>query len=142
MSRPWTRPTSLRPDDELELRWLIDVYGHIVDSGDWELLRGVFTETVEFDLSALGWGTFVGVDPLLARWRTIEHPVGHHMTNVVVLDATSGSTDEYLVRSKGVSVLADGRSRSNEYSDRVVRTMAGWRIARREVWSRSKPTSR
>jgi ketosteroid isomerase-like protein len=134
MSQRFDPPTGLALADESAIRRLIDVYGHIVDSGDWHLLTAVFTDDVVFDLTPFGWGRLEGVDALIEKWHTVQHPVGHHMTNVVMIgDPDTG----YGVLSKGISVLADGSSRSNEYIDRLRRTEAGWRIEHRTVLRRS-----
>jgi hypothetical protein len=49
----------------------------------------------------------------------------------VVVTTVDG--DRAAVRSKGLGVLADGRTGSVVYDDEVVRTADGWRIAARCV---------
>jgi hypothetical protein len=51
------------------------------------------------------------------------------VTNVVVAGGDGGTAS---VRSKGLSVMADGTAGTVTYDD-VVRTDAGWRIARRTI---------
>jgi hypothetical protein len=46
---------------------------------------------------------------------------------------TEHADDTVRVRSKGLSVMADGRAGTVTYEDTVVRTPAGWRIALRKV---------
>ena len=43
------------------------------------------------------------------------------------------------MRSKGIGILADGKSGTVVYEDLVRRTSAGWRIARRAVIPRNRP---
>jgi hypothetical protein len=64
-----------------------------------------------------------------AREQQLE-PVGHHVTNVMVEE---GDGDTASVRSKGLSVMADGTAGTVTYDDVVVRTGVGWRIARRTI---------
>jgi hypothetical protein len=140
MTLQYARPANLRLRDEAEIRWIIEAYGHIVDSGDWEQLRRIFTDDVVFDLTALEWGRINGVDGLIEKWKSVEHPVGHHMTNIVVLASDRLELDEpreYVVVSKGISVFANGTTRSNVYVDRLVHTDTGWRSRCREVRRRS-----
>jgi myo-inositol catabolism protein IolC len=54
---------------------------------------------------------------------------------LVVADEDNVAT----VRSKGIGILADGKSGTVVYEDVVRRTGAGWRIARRAVLSRQRP---
>jgi hypothetical protein len=48
-------------------------------------------------------------------------------------DGAGGSGDRCGVWSKGISVLADGTVRSNEYVDVVRRRQEGWRVTHRTV---------
>jgi SnoaL-like domain len=140
MTLQYLRPANLTIKDEGEIRWILEAYGHIVDSGDWGQLHRIFTRDATFDLTAIKWGLIKGVNGLVDLWKRVEHPVGHHMSNIVILDPDGfplEETVEYIVVSKGISVFADGTARSNVYIDRLVLTDYGWRSRHREVRRRS-----
>jgi 3-phenylpropionate/cinnamic acid dioxygenase small subunit len=64
------------------------------------------------------------------RQRPGNQPIGHHVSNVVIDERPDGTMS---VRSKGLSVMAAGTAGTCTYDDVVVKTDAGWRIARRRV---------
>jgi 3-phenylpropionate/cinnamic acid dioxygenase small subunit len=64
------------------------------------------------------------------RQRPGDQPIGHHVSNVVIDERPDGTMS---VRSKGLSVMAAGTAGTCTYDDVVVKTDAGWRIARRRV---------
>ncbi len=61
------------------------------------------------------------------------NPVGHHVTNIVVVELDG---DTARVKSKGLGVTAAGSVGSVVYDDEAVRTGQGWRIRRRTVHPR------
>jgi SnoaL-like domain len=126
------RDLSIDTADALAIHRLIDLYGHIVDEGEWSQLADIVTDDFEYDLSFYGWGIVRGIPELLERWRTAVHPLGHHATNIVVWQDGTG----VHVHSKGIGVKADGTMNSNVYVDEVRRTAFGWRIARRRAYRR------
>ena len=121
----------LTADDRLAIHELVALHGHLADDrrpGDLHLL---LTDDAAYDVTAYGMGVVQGLDALtrLFAERPGEQPVGHHVTNVLIEDAG----DRVAVRSKGRAVMADGSAGTVVYEDEVVRTPAGWRIARRTV---------
>jgi SnoaL-like protein len=135
---------SLSAEDRLSIHELISLHGHLTDDREHEKLHLLFTGDASYDISAYGLGVVEGLDALvdLFRQRPGTQPVGHHVTNVIV--GTTGDAgdpggsddagdDTATVRSKGLSVMADGTAGTVTYHDVVVRTEAGWRIARRKV---------
>jgi hypothetical protein len=62
-------------------------------------------------------------------------PVGHHVTNVIVQDAS----DDARVISKGIAVMGDGTAGSVVSEDVVERRNGEWRICARKVTSRRRP---
>lgn len=64
------------------------------------------------------------------------NPLAHHVTNVVVVHLDG---DRARAISKGLGITADGAIGSTLYQDKLTRTPAGWRIARRRVLPRRKP---
>ncbi|MBF9127863.1 nuclear transport factor 2 family protein [Plantactinospora sp. S1510] len=124
--------------DRFAITDLINLHGHLIDSGDFERLFAVFTEDVTYDVTALGGGVLEGLagahEAALALGEA--NPVAHHVTNVVL-----GETADGVVRalSKGFGVLTDGSIGSVTYEDTIERGQEGWRITHRTVRPRSTP---
>ena len=132
-------------DDRIAITDLINEHGHLTDRGDFDGLAALFTEDVVYDVSALGGGeSALGGGELagLAAAREAAlalgdaNPVAHHVTNIVLHEAPDGVVH---ARSKGLGVLADGRTGSVTYEDTVQRTPAGWRITHRIIRPRRTP---
>ena len=129
--------TTLTAEDRLEIHELVSLHGHLADDrrhGDLHLLM---TEDGVYDLEEFGMGEVVGLPALTELFESApgDQPLGHHVTNVLVTPHASDS-DTASVRSKGLSVMANGAAGTVVYEDTVVRTPAGWRIARRRVMRR------
>lgn len=127
-------------EHRLAITELISLHGHLVDDGQLDRFEEVFTSDVVYDLSAYGQGEVTGVAALREAALALGagNPVAHHVTNVVIGEATG---DEVRVRSKGLGVMADGSCGSVTYDDTVVRVGAGWRVSRRKVSPRRVPLS-
>jgi hypothetical protein len=125
----------LSTEDRLAIHELIALHGHLADDRRPDELDRLLTEDAVYDLRDLGMGEVQGMPALRALWTTAggEQPIGHHVTNVIVDESADGSV---RVRSKGLAVMAGGRAGSVVYDDVVIRTPAGWRIARRAVLAR------
>lgn len=125
-------------EHRLAITELISLHGHLVDDGQLDRFEEVFTSDVVYDLSAYGQGEVTGVAALREAALALGagNPVAHHVTNVVIGEATG---DEVRVRSKGLGVMADGSCGSVTYDDTVVRVGAGWRVSRRKVSPRRVP---
>ena len=116
--------------DVLAIHDLLARYGHVVDDADWQKLSDVFSSDGVFDLEAIGRGRAQGMEELRACFARLDHPLAHHTTNATI-EGEDG--DRAHVRCKYLVVSDDGRTRSGEYHDDVVRTAEGWRIERRTV---------
>jgi hypothetical protein len=125
----------LSADDRLAIHELIALHGHMADDRRDDQLHLLLTKDASYDISAYGMGVVQGLDALtrLFSERPGEQPVGHHVTNVIVSTTDAGDSDTATVRSKGLAVMADGACDTVVYEDAVVRTPAGWRIARRTI---------
>jgi hypothetical protein len=122
----------LSADDRLAIHELVALHGHLADDRRPEDVGLLLTADAVYDVEDYGLGTVVGL-PALQRLfadRPGEQPIGHHVTNVLVTERPDG---QVTVRSKGLSVMADGRAGTVGYADVVVRTDAGWRIAYRKI---------
>ena len=120
---------TLKVEDQLAIHQLLSLYGHIIDEREYSRSHELFTDDVRYDVSDFDAGVHVGIDAIVALWRASDrHPLAHHATNVVIT-VTADSTVQ--VTSKGLGVLADGRTGSVVYRDIVVETGQGWRIKQR-----------
>ena len=123
---------ALSTQDRLAIHELVALHGHLADDRRADELARLLTEDAAYDLEDYGMGVVTGLPALRRLFEEApgEQPVGHHVTNVIVTERADG---EAQVRSKGLAVMADGRTGTVVYEDRVVRTPAGWRIAHRKV---------
>jgi 3-phenylpropionate/cinnamic acid dioxygenase small subunit len=121
---------ALDATDLLAIHDLLANYGHVVDDADWDRLSDVFSDDGVFDLDAIGEGRAQGIDELRACFARLNHPLAHHTTNVTI-----EPVDDHRVRVRGkyLVVSDEGKARTGEYHDEVVRTPAGWRLERRTV---------
>jgi 3-phenylpropionate/cinnamic acid dioxygenase small subunit len=129
---------ALTTDDRIAIHELIALHGHVIDAGEFDRLDELFTDDFVYDVEALGVGLLEGVDAFTEASRALgdDNPLGHHVTNVVVV---ADEDDVATVRSKGIGILADGTSSTVVYEDVVQRTGVGWRIAYRTVIPRRRP---
>jgi SnoaL-like domain len=125
-------------EDRAAITEVIAMHGHLCDSGELGRLDEVFTADVSYDLTDFGQETLHGTKALAAAgWAGGErNPVGHHVTNVVLVEAAGGTVQ---ARSKGIAVKADGTCGSVTYEDVIVRGDQGWRISQRKIMARRTP---
>lgn len=116
-------------EDIIAITNLVNLYGYVIDERELSRTHELFTADAVYDVSDFGAGVHVGIAAIVALWRAAsQHPLAHHATNVIV---TMDGADRARVVSKGIGVRANGGVGSATYRDEVVRTPAGWRIARR-----------
>jgi hypothetical protein len=124
----------LTTTDRLAIHELVSLHGHLADDRRSEDLDVLLTPEASYDVSAYGLGVVQGLPALVELFASApgDQPIGHHVTNVIVT-ADPDRDDRARVRSKGLSVMADGRVGTVVYEDDVVRTADGWRISARVV---------
>jgi hypothetical protein len=113
--------------DRFEIHELVQLYGHLIDERQFSRLGELFTADVEYDARQRGAELYRGLDEVRRCWDTVQHPVAHHATNVMI---ESIDSDRANVVNKGILVHADGSVHSNVYRQTVVRTDQGWRVSR------------
>ena len=119
-------PLSL--EDRLDIHQLINLYGHLIDAGEFSRLDELFTADAVFDLSDFDGTRFDSLQAIVQMMHESEqHPLAHHATNIVIL----GEGDSAQVMSKGIGVGDGGRVGSVTYRDELLKTPRGWRILRR-----------
>lgn len=127
--------------DRLAIHELLALHGHLMDDGQFDRLGELFTSDVVYDLTELGGGTLRGPTAVRAAALALGegNPLGHHVTNVIVTEA---SNDMARVSSKWLGVRTDGSVGSGVYEDEVTRSGTGWRISYRKVIVRRTPLKR
>ena len=120
-------------DDRQDISDLLVRYATGIDRRDWPLFRTVFTDDCQLDYGEIG--TWNGVDAVAAFMEQVHALAGHtlhRLTNqAITLDGDNATARTYI---DGLIMAGDNNSGVNAigfYDDDVVRTPAGWRIARR-----------
>ncbi|POX43120.1 nuclear transport factor 2 family protein [Streptomyces sp. Ru73] len=130
---------ALAAEDRAAIAELLSLHGHLFDAGELHRLGELFTEDVVYDVTDFGQPPLKGVTAIREAARALGEaiPVGHHVTNVVLVELPDGGGVHAL--SKGLGVNADGTTGSVTYEDTVVRAADGWRISHRKVLARRAP---
>jgi hypothetical protein len=129
---------ALTADDRHTITDLLHLHGHYTDSGALERMDELFATDAVFDLSDFGLGVRTGLAEMIEATRAVGdgHPVGHHVTNVVLSEADGG---QVRAISKGIGIMADGSCGSVVYEDVLHRGPRGWRITARTIRARRTP---
>lgn len=129
---------ALTEQDRIDITDVINLHGHLVDSGELDEAGELFTPDVVYDLDDFGLGEVHGRAALKAAALAMgnANPVGHHVTNIVITQVDERSA---RVRSKGIGIMADGTAGSAAYDDVVRRGPEGWQISYRKVTVRRVP---
>ena len=109
-------------------------YATGIDQRRWDLFRTCFTDECIADYGDIG--TWHGGDEITEWMRAVHGPCGHtlhRISNVVVdeIGADSASARCYVDALVFGPDGGGGAHAVGYYDDEVVRTPAGWRIARR-----------
>jgi hypothetical protein len=82
----------LNAEDRLAIGETLSLHGHLFDGGQLDRLGEIFTPDVVYDMSAVGVGTFEGIETIRAAALRLGpgNPVAHHVTNVVITGAADG----------------------------------------------------
>lgn len=128
---------NITAEDRVAIHEVIALHGHVADDRDWDRLDEVFADDVVFDVADYGYGTLHGLQAMQDLVRggrdDADQPLGHHVTNVVIVDQDGGTV---RARSKVLAVAVDGTSGSAVYEDVLRREPQGWRISYRKVVAR------
>ncbi|CDP87493.1 MULTISPECIES: nuclear transport factor 2 family protein [Mycolicibacterium] len=108
-------------------------YATGIDRRDWPLFRTVFTDDCVLDYGEIG--TWIGVDAVTEFMDQSHAMAGHTMhrlsNHAIAVDGDTATARTYI---DGLIMAQDNNSGVNAigfYDDELVRTPAGWRIARR-----------
>jgi hypothetical protein len=136
-----------RLSDLAEIQGLLATYVEAIDSKDFDRLDTVFTPDATFDYSATGGaaGSYAEIKPWLAR-ALAPFPLTQHLIGLPLIQLNG---DEARARTMLFNPMLLQRSGEDHlffvgatYVDDLVRTAAGWRIARRveaNAWAKDPP---
>lgn len=122
--------------DKFEIQEILTAYAHAIDGRDFDALDDLFTTDAEIDYSATGGmtGGLGEIKPFLASTLPLFKASQHFVTNpLIALSGDEASCKSLLLnpmtmeREEGPHTLFIGAW----YVDHLVRTEAGWRIAKR-----------
>ncbi len=120
-------------EDRQDIGDVLVRYATGIDHRDWPLFRTVFTEDCDLDYGEIG--TWHGVDAVTEFMEQAHAMAGHTMHRITNVAAdVDGDTAVARAYIDGLIMAADNASGVNAigfYDDELVRTAAGWRIARR-----------
>ncbi|MEX2207131.1 MAG: nuclear transport factor 2 family protein [Myxococcota bacterium] len=127
-------------DDIAEISQLLYRYARAIDAKDWKALEQIFTPEarIHYAVERGAELRFAELGPWLAQAMRIFKATQHVITNPLVeIDGERARCTSYLTgthvqvrREGGARVLTTEGSR---YSDELVRTRLGWRIASRKL---------
>ncbi|OBK55215.1 polyketide cyclase [Mycobacterium gordonae] len=120
-------------EDRQDICELLVRYATGIDRRDWPLFRTVFTDDCELDYGEIG--SWRGVDAITDFMEKVHAMAGHTLhrlsNQAVAVDGDKAVARTYV---DALIMAADNQSGVNGigfYDDEIVRTSAGWRIARR-----------
>lgn len=121
-------------EDHLDIIDVLVRYATGIDRRDWPLFRTVFTDDCVLDYGDIG--KLNGVDAVTEFMDQSHAMAGHTMhrlsNHAITVDGDTATARTYI---DGLILAQDNNSGVNAvgfYDDELVRTSAGWKIARRQ----------
>lgn len=120
-------------EDRQDITDVLLRYATGIDRRDWTLFRTVFTDDCELDYGEIGvWKGVDAVTEFMQQAHALAGHTMHRLTNqVITVDGDEAQARTYV---DALIMVGDNKSGVNGigfYDDDLVRTDAGWRIARR-----------
>lgn len=125
-------------EDKISIQELIARFAHCSDFGDWEQLATLYTPDVVTEMEGIALryeGIAAQVEHAKASDQQAEGKNRHYFFNVIVTEADGHVFADYMLMNvnaghvpMSANIIVTGRQR-----DTVVKTDAGWKIARRFV---------
>jgi 3-phenylpropionate/cinnamic acid dioxygenase small subunit len=120
-------------DDRQDVSDLLVRYATAIDRRDWALFRTVFTDDCQLDYGEIG--AWQGVDAVTDFMERVHEMAGHTLhrlsNQVITVDRDRTTARTYVDALIMAADNASGVNGIGFYDDELVRTEAGWRIARR-----------
>jgi 3-phenylpropionate/cinnamic acid dioxygenase small subunit len=126
-------------EDTLEITQLLYRYARAIDGRDWKALERVFTPDARIHYAVERGADlrFAELGPWLAKAMTIFKATQHVISNPLVELAGDAARCTSYLTGTHVQVRRDGRevltTEGSVYTDELVRTPQGWRIAARKL---------
>jgi hypothetical protein len=129
----------LNAEDRQAIGEVLALHGHLFDGGHLGRLGEIFAPDVVYDMSAVGVGTFEGIEAIRSAALQLGpgNPVAHHVTNIVISGEGDGGPATAL--SKGLMLRSDGTLASVTHTDTLRCHGGGWRISRRVISPQRTP---
>jgi hypothetical protein len=133
--------------DRLAIDDQLTRYCRAIDTGEWDLLDGIFTPDAVLDYTSSGGirGSYAEVKPWLAKVLPLFPIRLHYVTNrEVEIDGDAATSRAYLYNPMGTKSLEGTVTMfftGGVYHDRWRRTADGWRIVERveiEHWRQGR----
>jgi SnoaL-like domain len=107
----------LHAEDRQAIGEILSLHGHLFDGGHLSRLGEIFTPDVVYDMSAVGVGTFEGMETIRSAALRLGpgNPIAHHVTNVVITGEDDGTV---TALSKGPQRTPLGGARLAGAADR------------------------
>jgi hypothetical protein len=130
--------SELQAEDRQAIGETVALHGHLFDRGHLDRLGEIFTSDVVYDMSALGVGSFEGIEAIRSAALNLGagNPIAHHVTNIVISGEGDGLASAL---SKGLILLPDGVVTSVTHQDTLARHNGDWRISRRVITPQRTP---
>lgn len=120
-------------EDRQDIAEVLLRYATGIDRRDWSLFRSVFTDDCDLDYGEIG--SWQGIDAVVEFMQQAHSAAGHTLhrlsNQAIAIDGDRAAARTYV---DALVMLSDNKSGVNGigyYDDEVVRTVAGWRVARR-----------
>ena len=125
---------ALSAQDDRAISALLVSYGCAIDRRDWEKLRGCFSDDCECDYGSFG--KWTGPGAITTYMRQAHADIGatlHRISNIEIAIEGGKAQARSYVDALLMPINAGGPVHHGigHYEDQLIRTGAGWRIARR-----------
>ncbi|BBY18559.1 nuclear transport factor 2 family protein [Mycolicibacterium litorale] len=123
--------------DREDITGTLTRYATGIDRRDWRLFRTVFTDDCELDYGDIGtWHDAQSVTDFMEQAHAMAGHTLHRLTNFAIdVDGDHASARTYVDALIFAPDNNTGVNAVGFYDDELVRTGAGWRIARRRFTS-------
>lgn len=120
-------------EDRQDIADVLLRYATGIDRRDWPLFRTAFTDDCELDYGEIGaWKGVDAVTEFMQQTHAMAGDTLHRLTNQVIsLDGDRAEARTYVDALIMLGNNSSGVNGIGYYDDQIVRTDAGWRIARR-----------
>ncbi len=120
-------------EDRQDVSDVLIRYASGIDGRDWTLFRTVFTDDCDVDYGEIGkWHSVDEITDFMDQVHAMAGHTMHRITNIAItLDGDRATARAYIDGLIMALDNASGVQAIGFYDDELVRTAAGWRIARR-----------